>query len=170
MKRTLLFFAIFILSVTSFAQKEVQIRNLWTEPRVHVLFQGYTVSFSIKDINRALLLLYKNGISVYDTTSGLDTNKHHHVELYPGYRLQYRSGLQQILHLAVGAFLLTKGRAVIENPKHKKLKSIIIDVQPLSQGEHEYDTKVYDPAANKLIFNGKLPEAIRNADLGIDYW
>jgi hypothetical protein len=170
MKNVFLLFLATLLFHSSFAQRSVQIRNLWAEPCVHVLFGGYTISFSIKDIDRALELLAETGNNTYGATSGLDTTRQYHLELYAGYRTEYHNRLQPMLQLAVGAFLLTKGRAVIRNPKHKKLKSIIVDIQPLEEGEHETDVKFYDPVTGKLIFNGRLPETIKNADLGIDYW
>jgi hypothetical protein len=34
----------------------------------------------------------------------------------------------------VGAFLLDAGHAIIENPKHKKLKNIESDMKPLITG------------------------------------
>jgi hypothetical protein len=170
MKRSLLLFAVLMLSFSSFAQKTVQIRNLWAEPRVHVLFQGYTLSFTIKDINRALQLLSEQGITTYGKTPGLDTLQQYHMELYPGFRQEYRNDLQRTMQLGVGAFLLSKGRAVISNPKRKKLKSIIIDVAPFIEGEYVTTVKFYDPANDKLIFSGQLAKSMVNADLGIDYW
>ncbi|MCD6012049.1 MAG: hypothetical protein K0Q79_1911 [Flavipsychrobacter sp.] len=170
MKRLQLLFAILMLSYSSFAQKTVQVRNLWADPNVHVLFQGYVLSFTIKDINRALQLLSERGITTYGKTSGLDTLQQYHLELYPGYRQEYHNELQRIMQLGAGAFLLSKGRAVIHNPKGRKLKNIIIDVQPFEEGEYVTTVKFYDPANDKLIFSGKLAKSMVNADLGIDYW
>jgi hypothetical protein len=135
---------------------------------VHVLFGGYTVSFTIRDINRALQLMAEAGDSTYGTTSGLDTTKQYTVELYPGYRTEYRTTIQPMLQLGVGAFLLRKGKAVVQNPKHKKLKMITIDVTPVVDGENLTDIKFYDPANNNLVFNGQMIADMYNMDLGID--
>ncbi len=170
MNRLPLLFAVLILSFSSFAQKTIQVRNIWAEPQIHVLFQGYTVSFSIKDINRTLELLSERGIIAYGKTSLLDTLQQYHLELYPGFRQEYRSDLQRTMQLGVGAFLLSKGRAVIRNPKGKKLKSFVMDTAPFIEGEYVTAVKFYDPANDHMIFSGQLAKSMLNADLGIDYW
>lgn len=170
MKQFLLLFAVFILPLSSFSQKTVELRNLWAQPQVHILFEGYTISFTIRDIDRALELLSERGINTYGNTSGLDTTRQHHVELYPGFRQQYRSNLQVMMQNGAGSFLLSKGRAVIRNPKRKKLKAVIMDVNPFIEGEHTTVVKFYDPANNNLLFTGQLAASIQNADLGIDHW
>ena len=169
MKGTALVFAIFILSFSACAQHTVQMKNLWAAPQVHVLFQGYKVSFTIKDIDRALELLAETGDTTYGTSSGLDTAKEYSIELYAGYRTQYHSKLQPLLQKGVGAFLLTKGHALIENGRHRKVKQITIDTQRMVEGESTTDIKFYDPYSDQLIFNGQMAGAIKNADLGIDY-
>ncbi len=170
MKQFLLLFAVFILPFSSFSQKTVELRNLWAQPQVHILFEGYTISFTIRDIDRALVLLSERGINTYGNASGLDTTRQHHTELYPGFRQQYRNTLQPIVQNGVGVFLLSKGRAVVRNPKRKKLKSIIMDVSPFTEGMRSTDVKFYDPKNDQLLFSGRLAESMRNADLGIDYW
>lgn len=170
MKRFSLLFAFFVIACQSFAQKTIPIRNIWADPQVHALFQGYEVSFSVKDINRALLLLTERGIKKFGSTSGLDTLKQYHIELYDGYRQEYHNTLQTTMQLGVGAFLLTKGRAVIRNPKHRKLKEITVDILPFVPGEYITTVKFYDPANKRLIFSGQIERSMLNADLGIDYW
>ena len=170
MKRFTLLCAFFIVAAHSFAQKNVELKNLWTDPQVHVLFLGYDLSFSVKDIDRALQLLNERGINKYGATSGLDTLKQYHLELFDGYRQEYHNALQTTMQLGVGAFLLTKGRAVIKNPGHKKLKAITIDIMPFVPGEYTTTLKCYDPKTNRLIFSGQLHKSMLNADLGIDYW
>lgn len=170
MNRLLFFFAVFILPFCVQAQKTVAIRNLWAKPEVHVLYQGYTVSFTIRDINRALELLSQNGIATYGSSSGLDTLKEHSLELYPGYRQEYRNVLQPMLQLGVGAFLLANGRAEVRDSRHKKLKSITMDILPFIEGEHVTDIKFFDPGSGKQLFNGRIAESMLHADLGIDYW
>lgn len=164
---SLLFFAVFF-SVTAHAQREVKLRNLWTRPQVHVLFEGYSISFTIKDIDKALVLLSETGTKTYGLYCGLDTAGDYAVELYPGYRTQYHSNLQLILQRGVGAFLLSAGHAYIETPRHKKLAAITMDIEPIVGGEQETDVKFYDPGTGKLLFSGKLKADMYNKDLGID--
>src|SRR5579872_6187925 len=99
MKRLWFFFATFILALSAYAQKDIQIRNLWAEPEVHVLFNEYKISFTIRDINRALELLAENGITTYGNTSGLDTTKQYAVELYAGYRQELHNELEPMIQL-----------------------------------------------------------------------
>ncbi len=170
MKQFLLLFAILIIPYSSFSQKTVELRNLWAQPQVHILFEGYTISFTIRDIDRALVLLSERGINTYGNTSGLDTTRQHHIELYPGFRQQYRNTLQHMVQNGVGAFLLSKGRAVIRNPKGKKLKGIIMDMNPFTEGVQSTGVKFYDPKNDQLLFTGQLAASMLNADLGIDHW
>jgi hypothetical protein len=166
----LLFAATFTLP--SFAQRTIQMRNLWTRPQVHVLFQGYIVSFTIKDINRAMELLLETGDSTFGTTCGLDTAGNYIVELYPGLHQEYHNRTQALMQRGVGAFLLTAGHAYIENTalkKHKKIPAIIADIKPLLDGMDVTTVKFYDPATSTLLFDGIIPAAMYNRDLGIDY-
>ena len=168
MKFLSLFLSAFTLSFSSFAQHPIQMSNLWMKPQVHVLFNGYTVSFTIKDINKALALLAETGDTIYGTTSGLDTAGNYFVELYPGLHQEYINKLQPLLQKGVGTFLLTARHAYIENSRHKKVSVILSDIQPLIEGEDITTVKFYDPENNKLIFEGVLDAAMYNKDLGID--
>ncbi len=168
MKIASLFLLACTLSFSAIAQRTIQIRNLWAEPQVHVVFEGYVVSFTIKDINRALVLLAETGDVSFDTTSRLDPSKQYNVELFSGYRTEYRNRLQPLLQKGVGAFLLTKGHAVVENSKRKKLKNIEVDIQPRLEGVNVYNVKFYDPNTSKLIFNGEMAIELYNKDLGIE--
>lgn len=167
-KRLLLFFTTLILSYSAFAQHTVKFRNLWAEPQVHVLFDGYSISFTIKDINKSLLLLAGLGYNSFGDSSGLDSTGVYNIELYAGTRQQYRNDLQPLIQKGVGAFLLTAGHAVVKNRKHKKLKEILVDVGTAPIGEDEVVVKVYDPQNNILIFWGKMKTNMYNQDLGID--
>lgn len=169
MKRIALLVIAIIISVHSIAQRTVELRNLWAEPHVHVKFNDYTVSFTVKDINRALQLLAETGNSPFDTTSHLEPDKDYTIELYAGYNTQYHNPLQPILQKGVGAFLLLRGHAVIENPRHKEQKAITMDIAPLVEGEDFADVKFYDIHSGKLLFSAQLPADMYNMDLGIDY-
>lgn len=168
MKSILLVLLIFTVSLSSIAQHSVQMRNLWMEPQVHVLFEGYTISFTIKDINRALELLSETGDTTFGAISGLDTAGNYNVELYRGLHQEYHNKLQPLLQKGVGAFLLTAGHAYIENARRKKVPAIITDIQPLIEGVDVTTIKFYDPANNKLIFEGTMDAGMYNKDLGID--
>ena len=75
MKKLLLLSVAFVFYSQVFGQRTVEMRNLWAQPRVHVLFQGYTISYTIKDINKAIGIMAQMGDSTYGVTSKLDTGK-----------------------------------------------------------------------------------------------
>jgi hypothetical protein len=158
----------FILPIALFAQRTVQLRNLWARPQVHVLFGDYTVSFTIKDINKALTLLSQTGDHTFATSCNLDTGGNYIIELYPGLRMEYHNSLEPILQKGVGAYLLLCGHAVVQNRKHKKLKAVVSDIQPLIEGVDLTDIKFYDPKTNKLLFSGNMAADMYYKDIGID--
>ena len=168
MKPIMLFFAVFLLSCSTFAQRTIRMRNIWTRPQVHVLFEGYIISFTIRDIDRALLLLAETGDSTFGLVSGLDTLKDYNCELYSGVRMEFRSQLQNLIQNGVGAFLLTAGHAYIENPKHKQVLSITADIDVFPGGVDQAFIKFYDPHNDKRLFTGRMVASMYNKDLGID--
>ncbi len=168
MKRITLFLTAFIISCSAVAQHPVELKNLWTRPQVHVLFQGYVVSITIKDIDKALSLLSETGYNPYGKTCGLDTAGDYIIELLPGTRSEYKNTLQPLIQNGVGAFLLTVGHAYIENERHKRLKEILVDRLTLGEGTNETYINFYDPANNKKLFCGKMAPAMEGRDLGID--
>ena len=157
------------MSAVLFAQRTVKLHNLWAKPQVHVLFEGYTLSFKIKDINRTIELLNEIGDTTYGITSGLDTLRQFPIELYPGLKLQYRNTLQPLVQRGVGCFLLLSGQAYIVNKKKKKLKEIVANILPVKGDDELAYVNFYDPKNNKLIFSGCMPIGLYNRDLGIDY-
>lgn len=159
---------VFFLSYSSFAQRAIPMRNIWTRPQVHVLFEGYTISFTIKDINRALVLLAETGDTTFGRISGLDTAKDYFCELYSGTRMEYHSELQNLIQNGVGAFLLTAGHAYIENPKHKQMQAILADINVFPNGVDHAFIVFYDPRNNKRLFTGRMAANMYNKDLGID--
>lgn len=158
----------FIISVHAYAQRTVAMRNLWTEPRVHVIFGGYTVSFTIKDINRALELLAETGDTTYGRSSGLDTGSNYNIELYPGTKAEYHRILEPMIQKGVGAFLLSAGHAYIEDKKHKVVSSVVMDIQPLSPGADDAYILFYDPRNNNMLFSGTMAADMYNKDMGIN--
>ena len=168
MKSWLLLLAALTLSWSSFAQRTVKIRNLWAKPQVHVLFQGYTLSFTIKDINRAIVLLAETGDSTYWNSVRLNDKMQYTLELYPGSRTEYRTELQPLIQKGVGAFLLTAGHAVIKRKRHKKLEEILVDIGTRGVGENDILITVYDPKNRKMVFQGRMKADMYNKDLGID--
>ena len=169
MKQLLLLLLAFILSYTSFAQRTIQMRNIWTRPQVHVLFQGYTLSFTIKDINRAMELLQETADTSFGKSCGLDTAGNYVLEFFPGFRQEYHSTLLRLMQAGVGAFLLSHGLAYIENDRHKKVPAIITDMKPLMEGVEITAVKFYDPKTKTMLFDGLLKAGMYNKDLGIDY-
>ncbi len=168
MKGLLLLLFAFILPVSLIAQRTTQMRNIWTRPQVHVLFQGYTLSFTIHDINKALALLAETGDSTYGTSCGLDTSGDYIVELYPGLRMEYRKPLQAVLQKGVGAFLLLAGHAYIEDKRHKPVRSVISDIKPPSRGVDDAYILFTDPKNDNPLFAGQMAAEMYNKDLGLD--
>jgi hypothetical protein len=168
MKRILLFLNALIIAYTAFAQRTVQLRNIWTRPQVHVIFEGYTLSFTIKDIDKALVLLSETGDNTYGASCGLDTAGNYIIELLSGTRTEYKNALQPLMQNGVGVFLLMCGHACIETPKHKRLKEIIADRLTLGEGTNETYYYFYDPKTNKRLFSGKMALDMYNKDIGID--
>lgn len=169
MKCVTLFLAACVLSFFAQAQHTVQLKNLWAKPQVHVLFDGYSISFTVKDIDRAIVLLNETGDTTYGIRSGLDPSVIYKIELYPDLRMEYRSSLQALLQKGVGAFLLTAGHAEIIKGKRKKVREITVDIGELTIGENDVVVRVYDPGnKNKIIFSGRMRADMYNKDLGID--
>ncbi len=157
------------MSAVLFAQRTVKLHNLWAKPQVHVLFEGYTLSFKIKDINRTIEILNEIGDTTYGITSGLDTLRQYPLELYSGLKLQYRNALQPLMQRGVACFLLLSGQAHIVNIRKKKLKEIVANILPVKGDDELAYVNFYDPINNKLLFSGCMPIGLYNRDLGIDY-
>lgn len=119
MKYALLLTLSLAISVVLSAQRTIKLHNLWVKPQVHVLFEGYTLSFTIKDINRTIEILNEIGDTTFGTTSGLDTLRHYPLELYPGLRLQYRNKLQPLMQRGVGCFYYYQVRQILSTRKRK---------------------------------------------------
>ena len=173
MKKGFLLLVLLAAALTAQCQKTVKIRNLWTRPQIHVHFKEYTVSFSVRDIDRALELLNGTGDYTYGTKSDLDSTKDFTIELLNDLHTEYKVALQPMLQNSIGTFLLTKGLAVITTPKHKKtrtLQSVIMDYDDLDATETNIFIHFYDPDNHHLLFTGKLPLALYNLDMGIDYY
>jgi len=168
MKSIVLLLFAFIISGSAFAQRTIQMRNLWIRPQVHVIFGDYTISFTIKDIDRALELLGETGDTSYGTTCGLDTSGNYFIELYPGNKMEYHKPLEPLIQKGVGVFLLSAGHAYIEDKKHKPVKSIIMDIQPLQRGVDDAYILFYDERNNNMLFSGRMAADMYNKDLGIN--
>ncbi len=168
MKHLSLLFAAFLVSYTILAQRPVQMRTMWQRPQVHVLFNGYTISFTIKDINKALVLLYETGDHTYGTSCGLDTAGDYVIELYAGMRMEYRNPQQRMMQQGIGAFLLGTGHALVQNKKHKKVMSVNKDIEPLIEGQTGTVYKFYDPQNGMLFFYGVMPADMYTKDIGLD--
>ena len=146
------------------------LRNLWTRPQVVVTFNGYTVMFTIRDIDRALELMNEIGEYKYGTKSGLDTSKTYPIDLYEGTKSVYTNDIQPLLKDGVGPFLISIGHANVLNPKHKPLKTIDVDIEGSEFSAEFVFINAYDPQTHKLLFSGKMKTAMYNKDMGIDYY
>jgi len=160
--------ALISLSLQGVAQQQINMRNLWVRPQVHVSFGDYTLSYTIKDINKALSFLNDLDKALYGSTSNLDTNKDYWVELFPGTRTDYRYRLQPMIQNGVGAYLLLCGHAEIQYKKHKKVKTLEAHLSHVTETEGSIFITFYDPRTKKMVFEGKMENALYNKDLGID--
>ncbi len=168
MKGVLLLLFSFVVSLSVSAQRTIAMRNIWTRPQVYVLFQGYTIAFTIKDIDKALQLLYETGDTTFGNTCGLDTSGTYKIDLFPGLKMEYRNRVQWILQKGVGAFLLTAGHAYIEDARHRPVRSVICDLKPPSMGGDAVYILFTDPRNEQLLFAGAMSADMYNKDLGID--
>jgi len=159
---------VLVLDFPATAQRTIKMRTLWSPPQVHVLFQGYTISFTIRDINKALSLLAETGDTLYGSTSNLDTGRNYAMELYPGTHTEYHNRLQPLMQKGVGVFLLLSGHALVENKKHKLLRDISSEIGIAPNGEPDVLINFYDPLNHNMLFSGKMKVEMYNKDLGID--
>ncbi len=166
MKYFLSFGVALLLCFSASGQRTIQLRNLWAVPEVHVVFNGYKLSFTIKDINKTLLLLAGTGDTTWGLTSGLDTALTYNVEVYEK-RQMYNKDLQEMMQNAVGPFLLMSGHAQVRRKGRRKLKSIIADIEPVNRDDHEAYIRFYDPRKHKMIFCGYMAVDMYRKDLGI---
>lgn len=162
------FLLLVLFSTSARAQHPVPLRNLWMRPQVHVVFNEYTLSFTIRDIDKSLGFLASIGDTTYGMQCGLDTGKNYVYELYPGTHTEYKFPMQPLLQNGVGCFLLTAGHAVVQNKKHKALREIIVDIDPLEPGDTIAMISFYDPKTKKMVFQGKMATRLYKKDLGID--
>ena len=168
MKQLSLLFMALVLSGHVFAQRTIRLRSMWERPQVHVLFEGYVVSFTIKDIDKALVLLYETGDHTYGKTCGLDTSGDYLIELYPGLKMEYINPLQPLMQKGVGAFLLSSGHAFVQNKKKRQLKTIVTDIEPIVGGQQQTVIKFYDPKNGKILFSGVMAADMYTKDIGLD--
>lgn len=168
MKRYLIFLLALLPSYVLFGQHTVTMRNLWDRPQVHIVFNEYTLSFKIRDINKTLSILREMGDSTNDATCGLDTSLNYVYELFPGLHTQFRYPMQPLMQNVVGAFLLTAGHAHIVNKKHKVLPEIIADIEIAERGDTSSLVTFYDPKTKAMIFQGKMAFDLYKKDLGFD--
>ena len=162
-----LFFTAIMTANIALAQHAVTIRNLWMRPQVHVIFGEYNISFTIRDINKALRLLQETGDKFTTASCGLDSSKDYYYELFPGSHAEYHDTMQPILQNKIGVFLLSAGRAVVER-RHKALQEIIMDMGILGEGEPTIFVSFFDPKTKTMLFSGQMPVAMYHNDLGID--
>lgn len=168
MRFYLFFLATLFLPLCCFPQRTIQMRNLWAEPQVHILYREYKISFKIRDIDRALQLLAETGDSSYGLVSGLDTGLHHITELYPSLNIQYKNRLQPLMQTGVGVFLLMSGHAEVRKGKRKKIPALIMNLRPVRKDDDFAYVTFADPKTNTLIFSGRMNVALYGADLGIE--
>lgn len=165
---SVLLVATFIWPHHLYAQKEVPLHRLWHKPGVTVIFNGYSLSFSIKNINKALNILKSVGDSTYGTDSKLDTNKTYTYWLTDYPPEVYHDMNEPMIQKGIGALILSSGWVEVRNRKGKKLKSIIVDISTPIYGQQMVHVSCYDPENNAKIFSGLMNVDLYGKDIGID--
>lgn len=168
MRRYLFLLLLLFLPAMLLAQRSVRLRNLWAKPRVHVSFAGYQVSFTVRDINKALRLLHENGNDLYGTMWPMDSAVDRYYEMYPGTHTEYKDPVEPLLQNGVGVYLLSVGLAEVEDRKHKRLAVIIDDMYPVEDGAPYTFASFYDPETHMMLFSGRIDAALIGKDPGID--
>lgn len=160
----------FLFSSTLYAQYPRATRNLWTRPQVHVRVGDFMVSFTIRDINKALRLLRMYGDSTYAADYKLDTAKDYFYEVHEGEREEYHDELHKMLKEFAGTYLLTEGWALVQDARLRPMPEITVDVGFNALGAETLRINFYDPKSKKLLYSGSMPAALYKIDLGIDDW
>jgi hypothetical protein len=168
MKSILLLLPALVFSFTVAAQRTIKMRGMWDRPQVHASFEGHIISFRIEDINKALSMMYDMGHTKYGTHCSLDTAGDYYVEIYRNFDMEYKSPLQPILQRGVGAYLISAGRAYIQNTRNKKIPEVRLDIQPMIQETEDVFMRFYDPVTKKMVFAGSMKADMYNKDLGLD--
>ncbi len=167
MKTYVLLVAVLFCCCGARAQRTIKMNRLWAKPQVHVFFEGYTLSFKIKDIDRALLLLAETGDTTFGLPSGLDTAAEYHCELFQ-VKMEYRNKLQPLMQQGVGTFLLLAGHAEIRGRHRRKVKAVIADIKTSQLDDELAYVTFYDPRNNRILFSGSMAVNLYNKDLGIE--
>jgi len=149
------------------AQHTIKMRHLWIRPQVHVHFNHYTVSFTIKDINKAIKVMNDTGDSTYGVTSGLDTLMDYQSWLNRDHPPGYLVKLDDLLQNGVGVYLILSGHAEIRNKHHRKRKTIITDISVPGYGDPKVKVEFFDTKKNRMIFSGTMNVELYGKDLGI---
>ncbi|NDC39957.1 MAG: hypothetical protein EBZ77_00130 [Chitinophagia bacterium] len=166
--RSLILLLLLLCTSSAVAQRIVTTRNLWVRPEVHITFNGYTLSFALKDINKTLKLLESDGTPYTDAQLKLDTGQQYAVELYPGLRMEYQFPVQALIQNVTGAYLMSIGKVEIKDPRQRVVTSFILDVDYDSHGASQYLVTCFDTRRKTMIFQGRLPASLLNRDIGID--
>jgi len=104
------------------------------------------------------------------TKCTLDTSGNYFIELFDVSKPEYKTLIEPLIQNGVGSFLLTVGKAVIEDPKHKIMPNVELSIEGGEFSSEYYQIQVFDPKTKKLIYSGRMNTAMYNKDMGIDYY
>lgn len=168
MKKVSMLLAALFFTSAAIAQHTVTMHTLWQRPQVHVLFGDYTVSFTIRDIDKALTYLADAGDTRFPTSCGLDTAGEYTIELNAGEHPEYHNALQTMMQNGVGPYLMSMGHALVENKRHHLVRAVEMDARPPLDGGHRVYIEFYNPKTNARVFSGEMRTELTNKDLGLD--
>lgn len=154
-----------VMGADCMGQRPVKLNNLWATPEVHVLFAGYKLSFTIKNMNRTLELMNQIGDNTWGTQTELDTLREYTIELY-GSHPQYRNRLQTMMQHCIATFLLSAGQAEVRY-KRRRLRTVLMDIQPIGPDGNTVRILFYDPKNNHMLYSGTMPVGMYKQDIGL---
>lgn len=151
------------MAIAAVAQQKIKLRRLWQRTQVHVIFNEYHLFFSIRDMDQTIRYLHESDPQLYDSTTGLDSNLLYQTEL-EARDMEYHNSLQPLIQKEVGVFLLLRGRAYIEDSRHKKIKTIIARIgEPIdTNGNLFVPVNFFDAKTNKMLFAGVMNVSIQH--------
>lgn len=151
------------IAFAAVAQQKIKLQKLWQKTQVHVIFNEYHLFFSIRDMDQTMRYLHESDPQLYDSTTGLDSSLLYQTEL-EARDMEYHNSLQPLIQKEVGVFLLMRGRAYIEDSRHKKIKTVIAHIgEPIdTNGNLFVPVNFFDAKTNQMLFAGVMNVSIQH--------
>ena len=165
MKRKACFLLLVIISTVSLcaAQQKIKLVKMWRPMQMHVIFHEYHLFFNLRDMDQAMSYLHEANPKMYDSTTGLDSNKLYQTEV-ESMDMEYRNALQPLMQKDVGVYLLLRGHAYIEDRYHKKIRKIVARIGEAldTNGMFFVPVTFYDAHTDKMLFSGIMNVSLQH--------